>query len=129
MARSFIESISGSGVIDRSALAHDLRVWNASLGEISGEEYVKSIGYTKQVLPELKMTVEDTVAEGDHVVVKAVSHAPMPDGSTYRNRYAFVFAFRDQKIVQIAAYFDTQAANTLLLPLVKSRQLAAEGAS
>lgn len=127
IASGFISAISGGGVIDRSSLADGWVCWNASLGEITGEAYLKSIEYTQLVLPELKMTVDSTVAEGDRVAVQAVSRAPLPDGSIYANRYVFIFTFVDAKVIHIAAYFDTQTANTRLLPLVKARQAASEG--
>jgi hypothetical protein len=126
MATNFISSISGGGVIDRGIFADGWTCWNASLGEISGDTYLKAIGYTQQVLPELKMSIDQTVAEENRVVVQAVSQAPLPDGTVYANRYVFVFTFAGEKVTHIAAYFDTQTANTLLLPLVKARQSAAE---
>ena len=51
-------------------------------------------------------TIRDLLADGDSVVVRWDGIAPMKDGQTYRNSYAWFFTLRDGKVVEATAFLD-----------------------
>ena len=65
----------------------------------------------------LKMTVVDTIAEGDRVAVEVESSGDLKNGRKYRQQYHFAIDFRDGKIAGVREYLDTHHAfDTWLRP-------------
>lgn len=62
----------------------------------------------------MKPTIRDLVDDGDTVVVRWDGVAPMKDGQTYRNSYAWFFAMRDGKVVEATAFLDLPAYDAAL---------------
>jgi ketosteroid isomerase-like protein len=62
----------------------------------------------------IRMTATGVTAEGDRVGVEVESEGVMGDGYVYRNRYHFLFAVRDDRVVLAREYCDTQTAAGLL---------------
>ncbi len=117
-ATAFVEAMP-SGVIDPATLAEDFDCWNASMGGlISGPTYLEGIGKAAAALPDMKMIVDGTVAEGDKVAVRSHSEATLPDGSIYRNAYHFLFEFTGVKIKRVHAFLNTKTAEEKLMSLL-----------
>jgi ketosteroid isomerase-like protein len=49
-------------------------------------------------------------AEDNRVAVEAQTRGVMPDGRVYSNVYHYLFMFRDEKILRVKEYLDTQSA-------------------
>jgi uncharacterized protein len=64
-------------------------------------------------------------AEEDRVAVEWQGDCTLINDAEYNNHYAFIFYFRDGKILKIQEYFDTQLTDTVLLPLLAEMGLAA----
>lgn len=54
------------------------------------------------------------VAEGDTVMAEGRNHSVTVNGERYDNRYAWVFTFRDGKVVDILEYCDTDLIQRVL---------------
>jgi uncharacterized protein len=61
----------------------------------------------------IKLHVETVVAEGDLVVVEAQGEARAKDGRPYNNRYSIWLRVRDEKIVEIREYMDTELTKAI----------------
>jgi ketosteroid isomerase-like protein len=62
----------------------------------------------------IRMTATGVTAEGDRVGVEVESEGVMGDGYVYRNRYHFLFAVQDERVVLAREYCDTQTAARIL---------------
>ena len=58
----------------------------------------------------LQATIEGVTAEGERVAVEASSHATLPGGREYRNRYHFLVRVREGQVIEMREYLDTQYA-------------------
>ena len=117
-ATAFAQAIP-SGNIDRNTLAPEFDCWNASMGGlISGETYLEGIAKAAAALPDMVMTVENTVAEDDKVSVMAASQGTLPSGEIYRNNYHFLFLFDGDRIRRIHAFLNTKEAAEKLMPVL-----------
>ncbi len=56
----------------------------------------------------LRMTVHNTVAEGDQVAVMAESRGELKNGRIYNQHYHALFTLRDGQIAAVREYMDTQ---------------------
>lgn len=66
-------------------------------------------------------------AEEDRVAVEWQGDCTLVNGAAYNNHYAFVFYFRDGKILKIQEYFDTKLTDTVLTPLLAEMGLGGTG--
>ena len=60
-----------------------------------------------QRMAALRVIVESVIGEGDTFVKIAHSEGRTTSGDPYRNEYATVFRFEDDKIVDVVEYLDT----------------------
>lgn len=58
----------------------------------------------------LKMTVVGMIAEANRVAVEVVSHGELKNGRVYDQEYHFLIEFRDERIIGVREYLDTQHA-------------------
>lgn len=117
-AVGFVQAMPG-GTIDLSTLAEGFDCWNAAMGGfISGTTYLEGIAKAAAALPDLKMIVDGTVAEGPDVAVRSHSEATLPGGSIYRNAYHFLFEFEDDAIRRVHVFMNTKTAEEALMPLL-----------
>lgn len=61
----------------------------------------------------LQMTVVSCVAEGNCVALEVVSSGALKNGRQYRQEYHMLIKFKDEKIVSVKEYLDTQHANDI----------------
>jgi uncharacterized protein len=113
VALRVIEEIP-SGVIDPAVLHPDFQAWTLTLGELSRDRYLTALNRMATLFsPRLRIEVIGVTDGGDRVAVEARSTGALPDGSTYRNSYHFLFAFADGLIVDIREYLDTAAVEVI----------------
>lgn len=102
------------GVIDPAVLHPDFQAWTLTLGELSRDRYLTALSRLATLFsPPLRIEVIGVTDGGDRVAVEARSTGTLPDGSTYRNSYHFLFAFVDGLIVDIREYLDTAAVGAI----------------
>jgi ketosteroid isomerase-like protein len=56
----------------------------------------------------LKVTVKNSIAEGDKVALEAESYGELKNGRVYNQQYHFLMTIRDGKISEVKEYLDTQ---------------------
>lgn len=54
------------------------------------------------------------IADADHVVVEAQGRNVTRSGSTYDNRYCFIFRVENGKLAEVTEYMDTELVTTVL---------------
>jgi hypothetical protein len=102
------------GTIDPAVLHPDFRAWTLTLGDLSRERYLTALNRMATLFsPPLRVEVIGVTDGGDRVAVEARSTGTLPDGSTYRNSYHFLFGFADGLIVDIREYLDTAAVDVI----------------
>ena len=57
-----------------------------------------------------RMTPLVMTAEENRVSITVEGEGTMPDGRVYTNVYHYLFTFRDEQIVEVREYMDTQSA-------------------
>jgi ketosteroid isomerase-like protein len=106
----------GAGAPDRSLLTDDAVWWAPGRGEFGNEAFLKIAGsFAGMFKSPSKITVFGVTAEGDRVAVEAEGHAELTNGKVYRNRYHYLFIFRDEKICEVRLYNDTKHAAEIAL--------------
>jgi ketosteroid isomerase-like protein len=101
-----------------SELLHDdLMYWTCGkphlfpyAGERNKAEFCKYLATPSIFVGGSKMTPLVLTGEDDRVSMTAESLGVTPDGRTYTNVYHYLFTFRDDKIVEVREYMDTQSA-------------------
>jgi len=66
-----------------------------------------------QTVDGVRMKLRSIVGDGDVVCMEAEAKTKRLNGSDYHNRLAFIFVFRDDKIVAVRAYTDTYHVNAV----------------
>lgn len=61
-----------------------------------------------KVLTSSRFEMQNLLAEGNQVVVEGQGYAPAKDGRVYSNTYCIVVTIKDDKIIQMREYLDTE---------------------
>ena len=102
---------TGAGVFD--ILADDVR-WTIAGSASSAQTFEGRAAFldgafdpiADRFAGPMRPTIRELVADGDMVVVRWDGVAPMKDGQTYRNSYAWFFTMRDGKVFDATALLD-----------------------
>jgi ketosteroid isomerase-like protein len=101
----------GAGDPDLSLLTDDATWWAPGRGSFPSASFVGiSRSFAGMFKRPSTITVLGVTAEGDRVAIEAEGHAELTNGLVYRNRYHYLFLFRDGKICEARLYNDTQHA-------------------
>jgi hypothetical protein len=95
-------------------------IWTAGENAIGGSRSKSEVvGFAKSVLdsfPEgITFNVVNLVAENDYVAAEVVGSAMHVSGKPYNNKYHFLLKIKDNKILELKEYMDTQLAAKVLL--------------
>ena len=117
IARSFFERLHARdipGALD--TLSDDVSYWI-----IGRREAIPSSGtHNKQAMARMfaammarlengmDMTIKNTIAEGDQVSLEVESYGALKNGRVYNNQYHMLMRIRDDKIIEVKEYLDTQ---------------------
>ncbi|SBV49807.1 hypothetical protein XBLMG947_0581 [Xanthomonas bromi] len=69
---------------------------------------------TERLASPLRPVQQRIWADGEHVIVQWEDAATLRDGSSYRNRYAWIMRMRDGKAVEVNAFLDLPAYDAVL---------------
>jgi uncharacterized protein (TIGR02246 family) len=84
-------------------------------GVFNREQILQSAAGIFDVFPKgLTFTVLGMVAEGNKVAVEATSEGEHVSGQIYTNEYHFLFEFRDDKVLRLKEYMDTEQVTDVL---------------
>ncbi len=64
----------------------------------------------------LPITIRSMIGEGDKVAVEAESYGEHPNGRIYNNEYHFLIELREDKILRVREYLDTQHIAAFIAP-------------
>jgi len=70
----------------------------------------------QQWATQYKSTPSRIFADGDHVIVETRGDVVTKRGKAYNNTYCFVIRMRDDKMVDLTEYFDTELVTAALEP-------------
>ena len=95
-------------------------IWTAGENAIGGSRSKSEVvGFAKNVLdsfPEgITFNVVNLVAENDYVAVEVEGSAMHVSGKPYNNKYHFLLKIKDNEILELKEYMDTQLAAKVLL--------------
>ena len=95
-------------------------IWTAGENAIGGSRSKSEVvGFAKSVLdsfPEgITFNVVNLVAENDYVAAEVEGLAMHVSGKPYNNKYHFLLKIKDNKILELKEYMDTQLAAKVLL--------------
>jgi len=95
-------------------------IWTAGENAIGGSRSKSEVvGFAKSVLdsfPEgITFSVVNLVAENDYVAAEVEGSAMHVSGKPYNNKYHFLLKIKDNKILELKEYMDTQLAAKVLL--------------
>ena len=95
-------------------------IWTAGENAIGGSRSKSEVvGFAKSVLdsfPEgITFSVVNLVAENDYVAAEVEGSAMHVSGKPYNNKYHFLLKIKDNEILELKEYMDTQLAAKVLL--------------
>ena len=95
-------------------------IWTAGENAIGGSRSKSEVvGFAKNVLdsyPEgITFNVVNLVAENDYVAAEVEGSAMHVSGKPYNNKYHFLLKLKDNEILELKEYMDTQLAAKVLL--------------
>ena len=95
-------------------------IWTAGENAIGGSRSKSEVvGFAKSVLdsfPEgITFNVVNLVAENDYVAAEVEGSAMHVSGKPYNNKYHFLLRIKDNEILELKEYMDTQLAAKVLL--------------
>src|SRR3546814_883084 len=93
------------GTIEGISGTKDKAAFGQMLSELSGLATTGAI----------KLTPHEWTAQGDRVAVETESYCELQNGRVYNNHYHFVFVLRDQKIVAVKEFLDTEHTRAVFL--------------
>ena len=120
-ARSFLAAASTGDIATIETLfAPDLVYQVMGSLPISGQferaSMIKLISAMFAIFPTgLHFTIDAMIAEGETVMATVRGEALTASGTTYHNNYVWVLTYRDGLLYRAQEYYDTKAAETMLL--------------
>ena len=95
-------------------------IWTAGENAIGGSRSKSEVvGFAKSILdsfPEgIIFNVMNLVAENDYVAAEVEGLAMHVSGKPYNNKYHFLLKIKNNKILELKEYMDTQLASKILL--------------
>ena len=95
-------------------------IWTAGENAIGGSRSKSEIiGFAKSILDSfpdgISFKVVNLVAENDCVAAEVEGSAMHVSGKPYNNKYHFLLKIKDNKILELKEYMDTQLAAKVLL--------------
>jgi ketosteroid isomerase-like protein len=104
----------GAGAPDLSLATEDAVWWAPGRGEYDSKTFAAIAGaFAGMFKAPSKITVLGVTAEGDRVAIEAEGHAELTNGKIYRNRYHYLFEFRNGNICRGKLYNDTAHAREI----------------
>ena len=95
-------------------------IWTAGENAIGGSRSKSEIiGFAKSILDSfpdgISFNVVNLIAENDYVAAEVEGTAMHVSGKPYNNKYHFLLKIKDNKILELKEYMDTQLAAKVLL--------------
>ena len=120
ITKEFFEALSNGSDEYLDFYTNESIIWTAGNNAIGGtrtkEEVVSFAQNILAAFPTgIKFYITGITAEGDRVAVEIDGEAVHASGETYNNQYHFLLIIKDEKILELKEYMDTQLAAKILL--------------
>ena len=120
ITKEFFEALSNGSDEYLDFYTDESIIWTAGNNAIGGtrtkEEVVSFAQNILAAFPTgIKFNITGITAEGDRVAVEIDGEAVHASGETYNNQYHFLLIIKDEKILELKEYMDTQLAAKILL--------------
>ena len=95
-------------------------IWTAGENAIGGSRSKSEVvGFAKSIFDSfpdgISFNVVNLIAENDYVAAEVEGTAVHVSGKSYNNKYHFLLKIKDNKILELKEYMDTQLAAKVLL--------------
>lgn len=115
LALRYFKLVEEGHIDDALALASDdARFWHPASGESTKEGLRAAYRQFAPLFKSFRTTVLSVTAEENRVAVELEANIDLANGRHYHNRYLFLLAVHDAKIVSVSEYVDTKAFEAAL---------------
>ena len=120
-AWAFFERLGEGRIDDALALLDDAGTWwhVRTRQAYPMPDHKRVLARAWSIVP-LRFTLHRTVEDGGDVVLELESHAELPDGGGYNNRYCYVITVVDGALRHVREYSDTAYGDRALTPEVQA---------
>ena len=120
IVESFFESLSSGTNSYLDYYTNDSEVWTAGQNAIGGRRTKAEIesfanGILSAFPKGIRFEITSMIAEDDRVAAEVKGDAIHASGQIYQNEYHFLIRLKNNKIVELKEYMDTQLAAKVLL--------------
>ena len=120
ITKEFFEALSNGSDEYLDFYTDESIIWTAGNNAIGGtrtkEEVVSFAQNILSAFPTgITFNIEGMTAEDERVAVEINGEAMHASGATYNNQYHFLLIIKDEKILELKEYMDTQLAAKILL--------------
>lgn len=112
---NFFDGINKKDVSKAMDSAHEnIDWWVIGKAKISGHKDRRmtqiSLKFILRSFESFQFIIHDVTAEAERVAVTAESKGIHKSGKAYNNHYHFLFFIKDEKVIRVKEYFDTDLA-------------------
>ena len=120
IVESFFESLSSGTNSYLDYYTNDSEIWTAGQNAIGGRRTKAEIesfadGILSAFPKGIRFEITSMIAEDDRVAAEVKGDAIHASGQIYQNEYHFLIRLKNNKIVELKEYMDTQLAAKVLL--------------
>ena len=120
IVKSFFESLSSGTNTYLDYYTDESEIWTAGQNAIGGRRTKAEVeSFADGILsafPEgIRFEITSMIAEDDRVAAEVKGDAVHASGLVYQNEYHFLVTLKDNKIIELKEYMDTQLAAKVLL--------------
>lgn len=120
IVESFFESLSSGTNSYLDYYTNDSEVWTAGQNAIGGRRTKAEIesfadGILSAFPKGIRFEITSMIAEDDRVAAEVKGDAIHASGQIYQNEYHFLIRLKNNKIIELKEYMDTQLAAKVLL--------------
>ena len=114
IVKSFFESLSSGTNAYLDYYTDESEIWTAGQNAIGGRRTKAEVeSFADGILSRFEIT--SMIAEDDRVAAEVKGDAVHASGQVYQNEYHFLVRLKDNKIIELKEYMDTQLAAKVLL--------------
>tara|TARA_B100001027_G_scaffold46826_1_gene30678 strand:+ start:467 stop:865 length:399 start_codon:yes stop_codon:yes gene_type:complete len=120
IVESFFESLSSGTNSYLDYYTNDSEIWTAGQNAIGGRRTKAEIesfadGILSAFPKGIRFEITSMIAEDDRVAAEVKGDAIHASGQIYQNEYHFLIRLKNNKIIELKEYMDTQLAAKVLL--------------
>ena len=120
ITKEFFEALSNGSDKYLDFYTDESIIWTAGNNAMGGTRTKEEVvGFAQNILSAfptgITFNIKGMTAEDERVAVEINGEAMHASGATYNNQYHFLLIIKDEKILELKEYMDTQLAAKILL--------------